>query len=70
MPTINGFTLDQLHAMLKTLGIAAANLWSKSNKFGPQSAVGAAADEELLQTLKSISDIATMIVASMEVQQP
>lgn len=48
------FTLDQMHGVLKTLGIAAANLWAKTRKLPPQSAVASATEEELLSTLTSM----------------
>lgn len=57
------FTLDQLHGLLKTLGIAAANLWGKSRKLNPSSLLAQTIDEELLTTLESMQALLTTLIS-------
>jgi hypothetical protein len=57
------FTLDQLHGLLKTLGIAAANLWGKTRKLNPSSPMAQATEEELLTTLESMQALLNTLVA-------
>lgn len=58
MPTTETpFTLDQMHSLLKTLGIAAANLWTKTRKVDPRSSIAEQANEELVTTLQSMASL-------------
>jgi hypothetical protein len=62
------FDLHQLMGLLKTLGIASANLWGKAAKLDPSSAYGQSVYEELTTTLHSLETVVGQIIDLLEAQ--
>lgn len=65
MSVTPNLSMQQSLSLLKTLGITVQNLWGKSNRFGPHTALGQQADAELVEALEMMQELVSVLLAAM-----